>query len=121
MQSSVEIRNISATGAGMRIPNRLDGSEQVLLELPGGRALAAHVRWQRLGFAGLEFSTPLTPDDPLLVSPGGTGPEHQPPVPNGPGARISVFARWQRLDPARLDRRQRERACRKQGFAWLAD
>ena len=141
----VEIRNLSQTGPGIRGVPILQVGSSLVVVLAEGQELECTVCWSRMGFCGLQFKTPLAEADPLLAN---LSIKSQPATTlsavvafPGMGA-VSSHKRhpWSRLngdrpasEPARWKtcvawftryrdaktRRAIERACRKQGFAWL--
>jgi PilZ domain len=148
---AVEIKNISQTGAGLLATAHFARNEEILLHLPGGRELRAHVRWRRLGFCGVEFDAPLAFDDPVLpgLSPrvGASDQVWTPAAPERtltpqfpalqtivrahnrarrtlalPAGRLHTWLKARSIW-RELRRHQRliEAACRKQGFAWLTE
>jgi hypothetical protein len=84
---------------------------------PDGTTSGAEVRWTSAGRAGLEFSEPLADIAPLIAFSGIAPPAATPGRDVG-GRRRSPPAGLAELPggPSRM----MERACRKQGFAWLA-
>ncbi len=152
---SVEIRNISQTGAGLRGGHDMRWGEALTLQLSDGRMLLAEVQWCRMGFCGIKFDAPLSINDPIFggklikakyqsssqdqsiiiampgLSAGATqwanigsrGSEtwakvFRQTVPNDSFIRrmMSYFFPNSRD----VEIKMVERACRKQGFSWLA-
>ena len=100
------ICDITAHGAGLVCTPGLQKDDAVTLTLEGGRSIAATVRW-RLGMrAGVAFARALAADDSLLRG----IVTFAPPMAPAPIDTLSS-----------LDARMMRRACREQGFAWLAE
>lgn len=102
---AVVVRDMSRHGAGLIGVIGSNRDEAVTLEFGNGRSIAARVRW-RIGMrAGLVFIAPLGDGDPLIDGRLETVPVAAP--------RFAPIA-------SRTPSRMMMRACREQGFAWLA-
>ena len=144
----IEVRNISQGGAGLRIRASIAAGAHLLVAMPDGRQISGRVRWSRLGFCGIEFEQPLAGDDELFgelkpreplgadlaaasivafparnPSGGDAARSRSEPV-RDRGPFQSALEGLQKLCKAGGNRQRDklvERACRKQGFSWLAD
>jgi PilZ domain-containing protein len=62
------VRDVSAGGFGLERVPQLAPKTLVLIELPSGRRFTGVVAWCKDSTAGIRFSRPLLPNDPLLSS-----------------------------------------------------
>lgn len=136
---AVEIVNVSQSGAGLHATHSANLDEPISLHLANGQQLTGRVRWAKMGFCGLEFEEPLAFDHRLL------GQIERPAAPNraNPSGAFGAILRhvrfftrrarnalrsgcaWIRIaaieNRLRSEQRMVEKACRKQGHAWLVD
>ena len=146
----IEIRNISRGGAGIWLANAVEINAPLYIHLISGRTIACRAVWSRLGFCGLMFETPLADADEIHAIPetsrhavADTLPHTQPaplarhrptqasssqPVVSRQNAIKRAVERLVKAYRAAVEKRRfrRERAmseiaCRKQGYAWLAE
>ncbi len=138
------IRDISRHGAGLTGSFGVTRKDRVTLHFSDGRLIQAQVRWHRGNRCGVSFAEPLAVGDALVRD-----PDDLDPTPQQQGAArvaeqpASSLKRYVDLTVQMLvrmlldDNRQAltamrervqsreaqmvERACRKQGFAWLSD
>lgn len=64
--AAVRICDISRTGLGMCDAPHLDPGAAISVHLPDGRQLQGEVKWSSNSRVGMEFATPLLPEDDLL-------------------------------------------------------
>ena len=69
---SVLITNISAGGAGLQDCNSMIRDDTIVVRFLNGRSIEAKVCWWLAGACGIQFSTVLAPNDPLLAGKMGT-------------------------------------------------
>lgn len=128
-EQNVLLRDVSATGAGLRGAQGLVVGDTVELVVSGFGTVEAEVRWQRHDRCGVVFlatcsSAAPAPAGDTAAASGIAASWLSRPVP-AVIERIGRF--WTAFAVARTrraegrERRMMERACRKNGFAWLAE
>lgn len=61
MRFAIRLRDLTAEGCRIELPERLGTDELVWISLPGLESLASTVRWACESFSGVEFQRPMHP------------------------------------------------------------
>ena len=133
----IVICDVSKFGVGIVGAHDARIGQPVCVQLADGRKLAARVRWRLGDRCGLALTTPLAESDPLISgmqSPPRPGPaksivsvsDHLITAAITTGRKAVLFlGGWLRQRNAERRKtgtaRLIERACREQGFSWLAE
>lgn len=127
----VTISDVSVMGVGFRGQTGFADWTAVELRLPDGRRIAGTLIWAHNGRGGIELSGPLPVNDPLFGRLADV-PHAQPRyrrIAGGAGsvdffrlgARLFLWLRGALGRSSITSERSIARACRKQGFGWLAE
>lgn len=136
---TAEIRNVSQRGCGVYVSREVNAGDAIRLVTQSGDESSGRVRWARLCFCGVEF------DEPRCIDAGNLHAWQATAIPTASytvGMRssrsdfmrsvsrvLTGLIRLVRLECAaasmragrRRSQKEVERACRKQGFSWLAE